>query len=70
MRLEVIHSLTDFGVLTVEVTEANFRQLKEQLKAIINDLPTTAYKNENGVESIKVYGITVLSKKSSPILVN
>ncbi len=70
MRLEVIHSLTDFGVLTVEVTEANFRQLKEQLKAIINDLPTSAYKNENGVESIKVYGITVLSKKASQILVN
>ena len=70
MQLQILNALAKEGVQSVEIHEASFKELKEQLADMFPESNTINYKKENGNESITVFGIKVWYKIKSSLIVN
>lgn len=66
----MLHELSLRGVNSLELTEASFKGLKDQVSKMFPEHGTVNYKKESGFEEINIFKIRVWSKLNSGIVLN
>lgn len=70
MQLQILNALAKEGVQSVEIHEASFKALKEQLADMFPETNTINYTKDGDKESITVFGIKVWYKIKSSLIIN